>query len=387
MKILMVCDFFHENQQYQENLLAKYYIKHGHDVTIIAATFNSIFDYYSNKYNKKSKHQTYYSNGYKIIRQPYSINLFNKIRKLKSLKKLMYLEAPDFIYVHGVPLNLIDPVSYKNQHPVCKLVFDSHADFSNSANSWLSLNILHKIFYRMMMKLYLKDLDNIFFITPNGGKFLNQVYGISYNCMSILPLGADTDYINEIKVKDAHHNMRGNLGIAPNDFVIFSGGKLTREKKIELAIKSFFLIETQTAHLIIVGDTNDEKYKKEILALINFHPRIHFIGWVDGEKVYNYMIACDVAVFPASQSVLWQQAIGTGLPLIIGQTDGQNATYLNKNNNIFIIEKELISERKIFELLTLLIGDENILSRMKMNANKTTKEFLSYDRISEISLS
>lgn len=386
MKILMICDFFHENQQYQENLLAKYYIKHGHDVTIIASTFTSVFDYYSNNYNKKSKPQNYHLRGYKIIRQPYSINLFKKIRKLKNLKKLIYLELPDLIYVHGVPLNLIDPISYKNKNRRCKLVFDSHADFSNSANNWLSLNILHKIFYRIVMKLYSKRLDNIFFITPNGGTFLNQVYDIPYSCMSILPLGADTDYINKIKAKKTDIHIRENLGIKQNDFVIFAGGKLTREKKIELAIKSFLLLETQTVHLIIVGDTKDEIYKKEIYELINSHPRIHFMGWVDGEMVYDYMLACDVALFPGSQSVLWQQAIGTGLPLIIGQSEGQDATYLNRNNNIFILEKELICEKKIYDKLMLLIVDNELLMTMKMNAIKTTEEFLSYDRISKLSI-
>lgn len=281
----MICDFFHENQQYQENLLAKYYIKNGHNVTIIASTFTSIFDYYSNKYDHKRKSQTYNIGGYKIILQPYSINLLNKLRKLKNLKKLIYLESPDLIYIHGVPLNLIDPIAYKKKHKHCKVIFDSHADYSNSAKNWLSLNILHKIIYRFILRTYFKKLDNIFFITPNGGIFLNQVYRIPYSSMSILPLGADTDYISKILVEEINISIRRKLGIKLTDFVIFAGGKLTREKKLELVINSFFLLKNQAAHLILVGDTEDEIYKKEILELINSNPNIHFIGWVNGEKV------------------------------------------------------------------------------------------------------
>ena len=44
-----------------------------------------------------------------------------------------------------------------------------------------------------------------------------------------------------------------------------------------------------------------------------------FAGWVDAVDVYRMMDACDFAVFPASQSVLWQQALAMGLPLIVGQ--------------------------------------------------------------------
>ena len=386
MKILMICDFFHEDQQYQENLLVKYYLKQGHSVTLIASTFTSIFEYYSGNYQKTKITQEYHIKGYKVIRQPYSINLLNKLRKLKKLQDIISNEAPDLIYIHGVPLNLIEPLSYKKKNPQCRLVFDSHADYSNSAQNWISLFFLHKIIYRSILRMLNKKLDKIFYITPNGGTFLNKVYGIPNNEMALLPLGADLDYIDELKKKKINSIIREKLQIKQNDFVIFAGGKLTKEKQIELVIKAFFQLKNQAVQLIIIGDTKDEIYKKEILSLINSHPRIHVIGWVYGQEVYSYMLACDVAVFPASQSVLWQQAIGCGLPLIIGKTNGQDATYLNKNDNIFILEKNHVNENKISDLLNLLIEDNKLLWSMKMAATKTANEFLSYERISNISI-
>lgn len=386
MKILMICDLFLENKQYQENLLAKYYLKLGHEVTIVASTFNSIFDYYSENYKKHNKPQNYNIKGINIIRLPYSINIFNKIRKSKNLKSILKSKSPDFIFVHHVPLNLIEPISYKKGHPRCKVVYDFHADYNNSAHNWLSFYILHKVFYRIIMKIYYKKLDKIFYITPDVGTFVNQMYGIPKNKMILLPLGADTDYINELKAKGTDKDIREKLGINQSSFVIFSGGKLTKQKEIELVIEAFLLIKAQTAHLIIVGDTDDIEYKTRILNLINHHSRIHFIGWVDGEVVHDYMAACDIAVFPASQSVLWQQAIGSGLPLIIGQSKNQDLTYLNKNSNLFLIESGSMNANKIYSVIKLLIEDRILLDSMKMNSYKTAKEFLSYDIISGISL-
>ena len=386
MKILMICDFFNENQQYQENLLAKYYLKNGHQVTIIASTFTSIFEYYSGNYKKDCDQKEYHVNGYKIIRQPYSINLFNKLRKLGKLKTSIKKESPDIIYIHGVPLNLIDPISFKKKNPQCKLIFDSHADYSNSAKNWLSLNILHKFLYRIIMKMLYKHVDKIFYITPDGGTFLNQVWGLPNNCIALLPLGTDSDYIREIKEKDIRLEIRNKLGISPSDFVVFTGGKLNRAKKTKLVIESFLLLNKEHTHLIIVGEAPDKTYKKELLELINAHPRIHLTGWIAGEEVYSYMLACDVAVFPASQSVLWQQAIGTELPLIIGQSAGQDATYLNRDNCTFLIEENQVNQENIYNLLNLLINDENLLKSMKLNASKTAIEFLSYDKISSLTL-
>ena len=47
MKIVMLCDFYFESLEYQENLLVRYYRKHGHEVVVIASTFDSVFDYYN----------------------------------------------------------------------------------------------------------------------------------------------------------------------------------------------------------------------------------------------------------------------------------------------------------------------------------------------------
>ena len=38
MKILMLCDFYHESLEYQEQLCAKFYVKHGHAVTVVTST-------------------------------------------------------------------------------------------------------------------------------------------------------------------------------------------------------------------------------------------------------------------------------------------------------------------------------------------------------------
>ena len=66
MKILMLCDFYNHSLQYQENFLSKYYTKQSHEVTIVASTFESIFDYMSNKYDCKVPESENIVDGVKI---------------------------------------------------------------------------------------------------------------------------------------------------------------------------------------------------------------------------------------------------------------------------------------------------------------------------------
>jgi glycosyltransferase involved in cell wall biosynthesis len=107
---------------------------------------------------------------------------------------------------------------------------------------------------------------------------------------------------------------------------------------------------------------------------------------LSGQEVYDYMDASDFAVFPASQSVLWQQAIGMGLPLIVGQFKKQSVTYLNKNNNMIVIDEDDINAQEISKKIKLLIDNPELLNTMKTGAIKTSDEFLSYDKIARRTL-
>ena len=75
MKILMLCEFYNETLEYQENLLVKYYKKHGHDVTVITSTYESVFDYYNNIHDNKKPKKVYYDHGATIIKLPFKFNI------------------------------------------------------------------------------------------------------------------------------------------------------------------------------------------------------------------------------------------------------------------------------------------------------------------------
>ena len=91
----MICDFYSETTQYQENLLAKYYTKSGHEVTIIASTFDSAFDYINEKYDSKIPAKIYNNNGIKIFKLPYSLNILNKLRKFSGILNILKEAKPN----------------------------------------------------------------------------------------------------------------------------------------------------------------------------------------------------------------------------------------------------------------------------------------------------
>lgn len=385
MKIVMLCEFFNEELEYQENLLAKYYVKHNHDVVIITSTVDSVFDYYNDKHDVNIPSREYYFEGAKIIKLQYKwIRFKSRLRKYKNIIPILEAEQPDLVYIHDIMLNILEAVEYKKKHENCKIIMDYHADYSNSAKSWLSLNILHKLIRK---KLYFdparKYISKIFPIVPASSVFLQEVYDVSISDMELLPLGADTDLGNEIINSKKGLIIRQKLNILQNEFVIFSGGKLSETKKTDLLIKAFIKLNIPKLHLVIVGKASDVdiNYEKKLRELAKDNTNIHFTGWLNNKQIYEYLDASDLAVFPASQSILWQQAISMRLPLIVGDTGNQSIAYLNEFNNIIILDKDNITEAILSDKILMLINNRDLYNNMKLGAEKITNKWLTWDSL------
>lgn len=390
MKILMLCELYIESLEYQENLLVKYYRKHGHEVTVITSTYENVFDYYNNKHDNALPAKVIYDHGAKIIKLPFKFNFLGKIKKYTSIKKIVEEVQPDLLYIHDIMPNMFEMLDYKKKNPHVKMIMDYHADYSNSANGWLSLNILHKVIRKYFyMDPIRKHISKFYPIVPGSTKFLNEVYNIPHNEMDLLPLGADTDLVAEIRKNRVGDEIRNKLEINDEDIIIFTGGKFTPAKKTDLLIKAFNEINDATLHLLIVGDADqhNQEYKKELLALSNNNPNIHYIGWLNNRGVYEHLSASDLAVFPASQSIVWQQAIASGLPLIVGDIGEQSVQYLNEFGAITELKKEDINKEQIKKSIEDIIYCEDELSLRKELALKTSSKYLDWNHLINKTLS
>ena len=383
MKILMLCDFFNENLEYQENLLVKYYIKHGHQVTIITSTFDSVFDYYSDRHNKSWPSRTYRCEGATVIKLQYKFNILNRLRAFSQIKKILNSEAPDLIFVHDIMLNFPECVSYIKSHPDCRMIMDYHADYSNSGKNAVSLKILHGLIRKFFLDRARPYLSRIFPIVPAGAIFLNEIYDIPHLEMELLPLGADTDFAREIRESNSRDKLRNRFGVAKDDIVIFTGGKLTPAKRTELLLKAVDSIQGHTLHVVVVGDASDDhsNYKQELQRLAVANSRVHMVGWLGRREIYEHLAMSDLAVFPASQSILWQQAIAMALPLIAGDTGHQDISYLNLEDNIIVLPAEKITAPDLAEAIASVVGNPERLRRMSEGASVVSNEHLNWDRL------
>ncbi len=387
MKIVMLCDFYNESLTYQENLLAIYYVKNGHVVTVITSVFDSVFDYVNDQYDRKLPERTYYADGIKIVKLPYRINFLNRVRFFRPLDSLLQDEAPDLILVHDIMFNLADAVRYINCHPNARLIMDYHADYSNSGKNWLSLKILHGVIRKRVLDKARPYLQRIFPIVPASAKFLHEIYSVPYEEMELLPLGADLDMSLDVQASEVGFALRKRHGIPNDSFVVFTGGKLTPGKRTEMLLEAFLLLEREDVWLVVIGDSADvdASYIQRLREMAEDCPRILFTGWLNARQVLEHLDMADIAVFPASQSILWQQAIGMSKPLIIGEPMAQpggeqDVSYLNLYDNIILLEGQQSYVVELADAISRIISDPIKLAHMTDGARRVAAEILDWNK-------
>ncbi|MCW8965552.1 MAG: glycosyltransferase family 4 protein [Candidatus Pacearchaeota archaeon] len=383
MKIIMLCDFYNENLEYQENLLTKYYAKFEHDVVVITSTFDSVFDYYSCNHDNSWPEKVYYDGKAKIIKLRYRFNYLNRLRAYTNILPILDEENPDLIYVHDIIPNMLEAVKYLRKHPNCKMIMDYHADYSNSGKNWLSLSVLHGVIRKWYLDKTRKYLSKIFPVVPAGVKFLHEVYKVPLDEMEVLPLGADTDLAEQCKKSNNLRNLRYKYNIKSNSKVILTGGKLSPRKQTELLIQAFKDLGNENVCLLIVGESakEDKQYKNMLLQESQDSSNIYFVGWLDKVGIYEHLAISDIAVFPASQSIIWQQAISMGLPLIVGNTGEQSIEYLNIYKNIVILEKSKINPISIKHHIDRILSDPLLYQNMSEGALKVSRECLDWNSL------
>jgi len=373
---------FWENLTYQENELAQMHEKLGHEVTIITSEKLSSSSYIDASWIKNLKNSPEKDKpaGYRIIRLPVKYKINFRFWRLKYLYETLSEIKPDLIFFHGITsFSLLDAAEYKRKNPSVKLVVDSHSDHYNSGRGFLSKEIFHKCIYRNTIRKTSKEIDIYYYLSPNIKNFMQEMYLLDDSKLKYLPRGGVVENLNIENADAIRYMIREQLDIPQNAIVLVSGGKLDYKKKTHNLLEAVNRLNNPDVYLIVFGSI-DSKYQKIIEPYVKKHSNIRLIGWIHSKDVHKYFFASDIACFPGRHSVLWEEAICCGLPLIV--KDWYNGMYyLNVKNNVILIKDS--DTLYIEEALRKLIDDPLLLNVMKVNAQTFGREFFSYRRIAQ----
>ncbi len=337
MKILHCClaSFYNDNFGYQENILPRMHKIQGHDVMILAST-----EVFKDKVNLGYIEPKKYINedGILVHRIPYVSWLPHKLAIKLRLYEGVYEELcsfkPDFIFLHDIQfLSYRAIIRYLKENPSVRMAADGHADFSNSARSFVSRYILHGIIYKRCAKDLMQYTTKFYGTLPARVDFFRNVYGIPENKTALLVMGADDEYVKRAKETNQNRQIREQYKISDDTFLIVSGGKFDSVKKQIIDVMNVVknLSSRYNVKMLIFGSVMSENGFKEEFDRLCDGEIIQYAGWIKGNESYNFFEAADLVIFPGRHSVLWEQAVGQGKPCIFKYFRGHTHVDLNGN--------------------------------------------------------
>lgn len=340
MKIVHIClaARYVEGFGYQENIIPQIHKDMGHEVLILTSEYE-----FDNSYNRKKRESNDYINNYgirvKSLKKSKRYGYISRFNDYDGIKLELEKFSPDIIFVHGGQfLALKDVISYCKKNKKIKLYIDQHADYYNtSIENWKS-RIVQKNIYGRYMRKAVKYAAKFWGVTPWRCQYLHEVYGIPLEKIELLIMGGDDRKIDFYNQEEIRKRIREQLDLKENDFVIISGGKINRAKNIHRLMEAVSRIREKKIRLVVFGQPLED-IKKEFLSLSE-DSNIKYIQWINSDDVYDYFLSADLAVFPGTHSVLWEQACACGIPTVFKDWKGMH--HVDAGGNCVFLDNDSV---------------------------------------------
>ena len=370
MKIIHIClaCFYFEGMGYQENLLPKYHKKSGNDVTILTTDF-SFLEKYGNTVKTAEDYINENKIHVKLLKRSKRYGYYSRFNDFDRVYDELDAVKPDIIFVHGGQfVALKDVIKYCKKNKKTKLYIDQHGDYYNMRVDTLKRKFLQYWVYGIWIRKAIPYTNKYWGVTPWRCQYIKDVYKIPEEKIGLLVMGGDDEKINFEKMPQLKADIRKELNLTADDFVIVTGGKIDRAKNIHLLAEAVSHLDGK-AKLVVFGKPDSEMENE--LSKFGNNKNFRFLGWIPSDKAYDYFLASDLAVFPGTHSVLWEQACACGIPCVFKDWEGMH--HVDTGGNCIFLYKD--SSEEIKDVLNGIINDSNKYNEMKCAAEKSKKNF------------
>jgi len=353
MKIVHVEDFFHPDAGYQCNVLLKYLVNFGHEVTIITAELDIIPDRLISFFGREGIEQRdreFEANyGVRIIRFPAWKYFSGRVIFQRGLLETICSCHPDIVYVHGNDTFTGLWTTLHQKKLDCPLIMDSHMVDMASENKFRSLFYL---FYRTFITPIIKK-HNIQVIRTADDEFVQTRLGIPISQAPVISFGSDTLLFHPDK--ECRNAWRKEKHISDDAFIILYAGKMDVAKGGKLLADMTCLpIDTNREIIyMIIGNTTGE-YGKEVESRFSESPyrvlRFPTQKYTDLASLFK---VADLALIPRQCSLSLYDFCACGLP-VLAENNPINIGRCSHNNGWTFAAENLGDFKKKLEHILAL---------------------------------
>lgn len=390
MRIVHVVDYFQPGIGYQEYYLAVCQAAAGHEVYVVTSDRYKPFTDYAQTVESLLGPRFVGAGvsrleGVEVHRLPCRFEYRRNAIWLRGLEETLAKLKPDVLNVDDVFTLTAGRIARMNRRLRRPLVFDTHAaDYNTGIERSLRHRVSLGAFRKWVIPEIRSEADVLIAIDDGTRKMLCREFNIPADRIPIIPLGADAREFRPDPVARARFRDRWNLG---GSFVLAFTGKLHPEKGAHTVLEAGELLAKRlddSVHIVVVGNGPQEYMERldAIAARPGLRGRVTFIRrYLDRSDLNEVLNGADVGVWPTEPSNVIQEAMATGLPVIVPDRNSQglsNASYTARRNGLLFERGKLDS---LVSALVTLGKDEAKRKGMAVRARELVDAELSWTAI------
>tara|TARA_B110000046_G_scaffold186004_1_gene231236 strand:- start:1824 stop:2924 length:1101 start_codon:yes stop_codon:yes gene_type:complete len=308
---------------------------------------------------------------YKIVRKKHVFNSNFLFYAEFNIRLFFYLIFRKFDYILSNDLDTLPACFFASKIKSTDLVYDSHELFSEGPE--LEGRKFVKFFWRKLEDFFLPKVKKAYTVSQSIVDFYDDKYQNKMGLIRNVPLKNDIFEVDEVSFPTTKRT-------------ILYQGVLNPGRGLKPMIKALKFIDN--LDLIIIGYGKVEKELKAFVLEEKMYERVHFLGRISRDKLFNYTKKATLGMVleePLGLSFKYSlpnklfDYIHAEIPIVAGNLP--EITRIIKEHKVGAIVDDY-SPEKIALAIKKLLNDESLLSEIKENQQKA-KEILCWEKESE----
>lgn len=175
---------------------------------------------------------------------------------------------------------------------------------------------------------------------------------------------------------------RDRYGIADDDLVFVTVGRLVSRKGLDQLIEVMSKLNNKKVHLFVIGSGPLEEPLKALSQELGLAEQIHFLGQVDDQEKLEVLHMADIYTSTSVHEgfgIVFLEAMAAGLPVVCYDFGGQT-DFLETDSNGYVVK---LNDKAAFQkACQQLIDDPALRVKMSKHNQKTVTDYY-IDRYAE----
>lgn len=283
----------------------KYLREQGYEVEVACSEVGNRFD--------EVKSVLEHDRIYKVRLQRNPIKPSN-LKGLSDLKKIINTGSYDLIWtnepVMGVMTRLAAKKARKKGTKVLYMAHGFHFYKGAPKLNWCIYYPIEKMMASKADVIATVNTEDYRRAQKFKVKHVKYIHGIGINT-------------ERLKKTEKQKDIRKELGLDDDAFIVLSVGELNQNKNQEVALRAFAKMGDETAHYVLCGKGERLEYLKALADELGVSCRVHFLGY--RKDVVDICYQSNVYVMPSKREglpVAALEAMYCGLPLVTSNIRG-----------------------------------------------------------------